>query len=414
MSKWECIVKNGFDDKNNVYAWSIKKYKDHLYIGTLNIKGCQIYRSNTGDFGTWIKVGINGFSKSAINAGIRNMIVYKNLLWVVTGSWDHGAQVWVTNGEKSNNGKILKWKKASENGFGEGEKVPTIRSVSVFQDKLFIGTRSIDCPRIYRYNGSLNFNEIDPTKWEYINEDWKQRPDFDPYLLLAGHLIVFRSSNNKEHLYSGVYIDAIPLVYQFLEDPSIKNFVNIFRLIFLKCEVWRYDGKIWEKVNKKGFGKNNIMALTGGILDDTLYYGTHNLLGGEIWKSKDGINWEQVVKRGFGNPFNTGFWGMQIFNERLIIGTQNPLNGCQIWASTTNNPKTKKDFIKINQDGMSKGKISNLLHIKKQDGIQEIESFKGHLYIGTASWLSYALKRAGSGCEVWRIKKISDKKSDIG
>ena len=27
------------------------------------------------------------------------MIVYKNLLWIITNSWDYGTQVWVTNGE---------------------------------------------------------------------------------------------------------------------------------------------------------------------------------------------------------------------------------------------------------------------------------------------------------------------------
>jgi len=58
---------------------------------------------------------------------------------------------------------------------------------------------------------------------------------------------------------------------------------------------------------------------------------------------------------------------------------------------------------------MGGGKFKNLFRISKQDGIQELESFKGNLYVGTASWLSYALKRAGTGCEVWRISEKSEK-----
>jgi len=409
MKNWECVVDKGFGDKKNVYAWSIKEYKDYIYIGTLNNDGCQIYRSKTGDFGTWKKIGIDGLDENAKSAGIRNMNVYKNLLWVVTGSWNHGAQVWVTNGEELKNSNILKWKKANKNGFGEGKNVPTIRSICIFKDKLFVGTRSRDCPRIYRYEGPTEFDKIDPTKWKYINKDWKNHPEFNPYLLLAGHLIVFKSSNGKEYLYAGIYIDAIPHIYQFFEESSFKNLLNIIRLNFLKCEIWRFDGKIWEKVVKKGFGKNNIMALSAQILNNTLYYGTHNMIGGEIWKSSDGIKWTQVLKRGFGNPLNIGFWGMQKFKDRLIIGTSNLLFGCQIWASTTNNPKSIKDFVQINQNGMGGGKFKNLFRISKQDGIQELESFKGNLYVGTASWLSYALKRAGTGCEVWRISEKSEK-----
>jgi hypothetical protein len=130
------------------------------------------------------------------------------------------------------------------------------------------------------------------------------------------------------------------------------------------------------------------------------------MLGGEIWKTRDGINWKQVAKRGFNNIFNFGFWGMQTYNDRLIIGTQNPLNGCQVWASKNNHPNSKKDFIKISKNGMRNGTLPNLIKINKQDGIAEMESFKGFLYVGTASWLSYALKSKKSGCEIWRISEL--------
>ncbi|UCF11707.1 MAG: hypothetical protein JSW06_06560 [Thermoplasmatales archaeon] len=406
MQNWERVVNQGFGDNNNVYAWSIKEYKKYLYIGTLNSMGCQIYRSKTGDFGTWEKISIDGFDKNAISAGVRNMCVYQNLLWVVTGSWYHGAQVWVTNGEISDKNGILKWKKASENGFGYGSDIPTIRSICIYKDKLYVGTRSKDFARIYRYDGLNSFEEINPNKWICINKDWMDNKEHNPHLKLAGQMIVYNTSPGKEYLYVGVYIDAIPLIYQFMEEPSLKNFLNIIRLIFLKCEIWRYDGNYWEKVIKNGYGKLNVMSLSARILNGSLYYGTFNMAGAEIWKTSNGIKWKRVVKRGFRKPFNLSVWGMQIYNNKIVVGINNPLMGCQVWASTTDNPNSNKDFEQISNYGMNSNIIKNFLRFKKQDGIQELESFKGSLYIGTASWMSYALKKKSSGCEVWRISNI--------
>ena len=46
--RWEQVVDLGFGNPNNLHAWSMKKYKDFIYVGTRNvIDGCQIYRSNT-------------------------------------------------------------------------------------------------------------------------------------------------------------------------------------------------------------------------------------------------------------------------------------------------------------------------------------------------------------------------------
>ena len=406
MKKWELVACQGFGDKNNVYAWSIKEYKDYLYVGTLNSNGCQVYRSQTGNFGTWQKVNFDGFDKNALSAGVRNMYVYNNLLWVVTGSWYHGAQVWVTNGKIKNKNGLLNWKKASENGFGHGRNIPTIRSICVFKNKLYVGTRSKDFARIYRYEGDNNFNKINSKKWKCINEDWIDSKKHNPHLKLAGQMTKYQTSAGKQYLYVGVYIDAIPLIYQFLEKPTLKNFLEIIRLIFFKGEIWRYNGDYWEKVIQSGFGKFNSMMLCSTMLKDSLYFGTFNIAGAEIWKTEDGVNWNRVIKRGFRKIFNLGAWGMQKYNDKLIIGMQNPLYGCQVWASNSNNPNSQDDFTRISKYGMRERKFTDFLKFNKPDGIQELESFKGSLYIGTASWISYAMKKKSSGCEVWRINNI--------
>jgi hypothetical protein len=57
---------------------------------------------------------------------------------------------------------------------------------------------------------------------------------------------------------------------------------------------------------------------------------------------------------------------------------------------------------------MREKNLFNLFSIRKQDGVSELEPYRGNLYAGTASWMSYALKRKSSGCEVWRISQDSD------
>jgi len=113
LLNWEKVVEGGFGDKYNICLWSMTEFKEYLYGGTMNLKnGCQVYRSKTGNKDTWEKVSLNGFGQNNKCIGARNMIVFNDLLWVVTYSRDHGTQVWITNGEHARGG-ILKWKKAT-------------------------------------------------------------------------------------------------------------------------------------------------------------------------------------------------------------------------------------------------------------------------------------------------------------
>ena len=60
------------------------------------------------------------------------------------------------------------------------------------------------------------------------------------------------------------------------------------------CEIWRYDGKNFEKVVDKGFGDiNNSGAWSVIEYRGKLYVGTMNWKEGcQIWRTDDGINWE--------------------------------------------------------------------------------------------------------------------------
>ena len=140
------------------------------------------------------------------------------------------------------------------------------------------------------------------------------------------------------------------------------------------------------------------------VLNESLYAGTANWLGGEIWKTEDGVNWSKVIKRGFYSPFNFWIWKLFVFNDKLIAGTFNPVLGCEIWTSKNDSPNQKKDFFKIGIHGMDGTNIFNSGKLP-QDGARSFENFNSTFYVGTTNWVDLNTKIKGTGCEVWRIKK---------
>lgn len=403
--EWEQVVNNGFGSRNNTIAWSMEEYNGYLYVGTrTDVKKCQIYRSQNGDEGTWEQVIIDGFDVNFPSDGVRNMIVYKNLLWAVTDSWEYGSQVFVTNGEYSDYDGILKWKKANENGFGEGNIIQSSRSLRVYKNELYVGARSNEGPRIYRYNGDTDFENIQPEKWILINQDMLDNKDHNPLMVLPGMMMNFTAIDGKEYLYLGIYEEPIPLLEEFIRSHKIIYLLKFLNYPIWKSEIWRYDGSIWEKAVEDGFGNINVAAISAQVLNNTLYFGTSNIIGIEIWKTVDGENWTQIAKRGLGQPFTMWCWRMHTFENRLIFGTFNILRGCQIWTSTNDNPQTNKDFIQINIDSMGNNDDPFLV---KQDGVRSFETFKGQLYAGTAAFMDFIIKQKnGSGCEIWRTPKV--------
>ncbi|MCK4996031.1 MAG: hypothetical protein KAR55_04010 [Thermoplasmatales archaeon] len=405
---WEKVVDGGFGDKHNMCIWSMRKFNDYLYAGTMNFtNGCQIYRSQNGDKGTWEQVSPNGFKDNS-STGIRNMIVYNNLLWVVTFSTRTGTQIWVTNGDETDRDGMLIWKKANIDGFGEGKKIHSVRSTVVYKNKLYVGTQvRRGIPRIYRYDGPTELDKIEPNSWSWINEDWGKKIQNIPKFSVIGELLNFKTPDGKEYVYAGVYAEIagqIGHLKRIVNPIILIKIINFFT--FLRCRIWRYDGEKWEKISRPGFGKPNILTISSAALNDSIYFGTTNIFGAEIWKTIDGSNWVQVMKRGFGYPINLSVYSLHNFENRLIVGMQNQWLGCQIWASTKENPVSNKDFIKISRTAFDEKFHINPLELK-QDGIRVFETFNDQLYAGTASNINiFKSNSIGPGCQVWRINQL--------
>jgi hypothetical protein len=105
-------------------------------------------------------------------------------------------------------------------------------------------------------------------------------------------------------------------------------------------QIWRTrDGMQWELAVSDGFGDvSNIKVESLLVHDGLLYAATYNEpTGTQIWRSADGISWEQVIANGFGdsNNFSTLWNNATIeYQGQILIGTWNNASGGELWMST--------------------------------------------------------------------------------
>jgi hypothetical protein len=147
------------------------------------------------------------------------------------------------------------------------------------------------------------------------------------------------------------------------------------------------------RVNEDGFGDvNNIGAVHLSVFNDHLYVGTRNdLTGGQLWRSSDGITWNQVGISGFGDVNNREIYPLAVFGGYLYAGTLNFIPGSQflissggtggqLWRSSDGTT-----WEQVDKDGF--GDVNNVRIIPWL-------VFEGYLYVGTLNYIT--------GSEVWR------------
>ena len=131
----------------------------------------------------------------------------------------------------------------------------------------------------------------------------------------------------------------------------------------VKAQIWRTgDSENWEKVFEAD--ENGAAALV--VFKEYLYCGSWN---GKIWRSKDGLNWQEVVPDGFGD-INNGVARMAIYNNILFASTWNGTTGTEIWQTANGTDWELTVDNGLNGDPNTCGAIAS-------------EVFKGRLYWGT-------------------------------
>ncbi|WP_051871061.1 hypothetical protein [Chloroflexus sp. MS-G] len=308
---WTPVITNGFGNASNVGIDHLIEFNGQLYAGIWNqtnsppyTQGGEIWRS--GDGLNWTRVVTQGFGDPT-NGEVMRLAVFNNQIFAATWSYTstHGAEIW-----RSSTGNSNDWQQVVSNGFGDASNAAIMDMVE-FNGALYAGTRfgaAGNGADLWRSTDGLNWTPV-------ITDGFGYTGTYDIAALAAF----------QNHLYAGTG----------RYDFSAKTYPG--------GQVWRCsqssdcdEASDWELVVSDGFGNpDNINVSALHVFDGYLYAIPYNFRTGlEVWRTKDGTNWEQVGLAGLGDSNNSGtYWNNSIatFNNRLYIGTTNDANGGEVW-----------------------------------------------------------------------------------
>ena len=270
---WTQVGFGGFGDTNNWAAYSMAVNDGLLYVGTENSStGCEVW---SYDGTAWAQVNTNGFGAAA-NLHVGAMVALDGTLYAATGNQRGGVpcRVWRYDGGTT-------WTQVNTDGFGLGTANRTVRSMAVYDGKLYAGTfnSTTGGGQVWRYDG--------PTTADWVQVDAAAGPvDTEVRCLQAwgGSLCAGTSGT---------------------DDPQI----------------WQYDGSAWTNISPVWPDDYNDAARCMTVYNGDLIVGTGNYEGnGTQIMQYDGSAWEQVNESGFGDWTNQGCHSLCVFEGRLYAG----------------------------------------------------------------------------------------------
>ena len=185
-----------------------------------------------------------------------------------------------------------------------------------------------------------------------------------------------------------------PAVTEFKSYLYLSTTANESGYVFSKShkaggDIWRTsDGIKWEQVGKPGLGNTHNSSFNFVTYNDKLYAIANNINdhGLEIWVTSDGENFTEIEKGGFGDKNSDWAVGFT-FAGRLIIGVANVKSGAQIWVSDDG-----ATFRQVVDAGLGDRENTGIIGAVGQG--EQMSVLDGKLYVGTSN--------PGSGGEIWR------------
>jgi len=324
--------------------------RSYLYAGTMAARNPAVWRSATGDPDSWEQVFTFPDEPESRIGSIRGMIPHSDgLLYMSTtrsGDVLPGGigQIWATDG--------LTFTRVVTAGFGNPDN-GGISSLASFNDCLYAGT----------YNPATGY------------EVWKLRcasdPEAPPQSVIRGgagqphNEAVMSMRVFQGHLYVGT---GIPLGF----NPVTRHGPRGCNLIRIKPD------DSWEVVvgpkrsqplseYQAGFGWYlNVYCWYMKEHEDHFYLGSWDMsrtiaflgqdaesvapafrplldelvvrpqdwgspMGGDLYRTADGVHWEPVFLDGLGNPDNHGIRTLESTPLGLFVGTENPFTRLEVW-----------------------------------------------------------------------------------
>jgi sugar lactone lactonase YvrE len=268
---WDLVVTNGFTDTLNSGIYRFEEFNNHIYAGASIFNpshGAEIWRSTSGDDGSWDLVVGNGFD-SKNNYIWRTSKVYDGYIYfgsqnIDTYTWDSNTGAVIIRSDTGDEGD---WSKVIDNGFGDLNNF-TISSLESYNSYLYAST------------GSRNWKGIQVWRCQSCDnpDDWE--------------LVVDNGFNNVNNRGLSTLIEFENYLYLF-----IGNYYE-------GMQVWRTDtgnNGDWEQVSVGGFGDcNNQSPYFNNVIvhNGNLHVGTENgVNGGEVWLMLDKKVYLPIIDR---------------------------------------------------------------------------------------------------------------------
>jgi len=319
---WQLTNARGFGSSQNWWVGSLSVFGDHLYAGTWNPLGAEIWR--TPDGAEWLPVISSGLGNTH-NQGVIAATVFNGNLYAGTYNTVSGAAIW-----RSSDG--VSWEAVQDNGFGDATN-GAVLSMTVLDSTLYAGTWNFS-------QGAQVWRTSNGTDWIQANVSGFGDPHNEQITVLT----VFEGA-----LYAGTYNQATG------------------------AQIWRTtDGKAWELMASDGLGDtSNVEISSITIHRGILYAGTrsddsNDVTGSGLWRTHNGLNWIKADSW----PAASGLTTMVVHESSLFAGATGE-GGAEIWYSGDG-----VHWIQSNESG-----FSNM----SDRGTSAAVVFKKYLYVATSN-----------------------------
>jgi hypothetical protein len=343
------------DAPGNYGVTNLETFKGKLYASVFEFtNGLSVWRLKND--GTWTRVTEYGFGNSELS-GTNDMISFKGMLYVTACDWLGRF----TSGEMWRSANGTTWEAVTTDGFGD-PNVFCLGHYAIFNDLLYVTASGPGGLEIWRSSSGA------PGAWEQV-------------VTAAGMGDQFASGTSGFIVFKGA-------LYAVIETDWVHP-----------ARVWRtFDGVTWKVVTDDGFGDAyNVSPGGAAVFQNYLYVGMMNNLNlemgtrvGQIYRTKDGLNWERVINNGFGDPNNVKVDSLYTYQGQLYAGTWNEdvntgdfASGVQIWRSADG-----LHWTQANQSGFG-DPFNWVTHLSVDVAINQ-----GSLYYGT--WNPF-------GGQVWKL-----------
>ncbi len=285
---------------SNSEASCVLPYNDHLYVGTGNLNGGEIWRSDSTN---WKKVAQGGLGDTN-NYNFSACAVFKNAIYTATGNippaiggTGNGVEIW-----RSFSGDSGTWEQVNTDGFGAGPTWTDI-TMDVYQGYLYVGLS-----RVTPSDGAQAelWRSRNGTAWHPVFTDGLGEAGNTHVSAMAEYkgeqYIAMRNATTGGQVgRSADGLNWTPVFTDGLGNPAnsrpygLIGYQNRLIVIFSNLSAgaeawWTADGESWQQIAAGGWGDSNngfadYFDKGAAIFHESLYIGTMNLVdGGEIWR----------------------------------------------------------------------------------------------------------------------------------